>query len=330
MNDITYRSPRPHDKLARTLLALFTAAMLVGSAVTGAKAAVTLVRFEAKWQTDGSILVVWETSSELDSSDFFLYRAESQNGPWDDYVDWEPALGDGFTGATYSFVDEEVSPNGTYYYYLEEVASDSSSNYFGPIVPTRSSTNPATNTPTATKQPNQGSQPTATRQYTNTPSPSATGPIVPTQTQRPAQSQAPLQATPTRSSLALVTTPTPVGGAAPTIEAMPPTPAVTATPESEQIQPTASPTATETPTQQVMQETLTPSPTAQRLAAALKETSQPLLDASAIQITPEPSTGAPQNTTPNSRLALLLGGGALLAAAILGALALLIWRWRAR
>jgi hypothetical protein len=79
-----------------------------------------------------------------------------------------------------------------------------------------------------------------------------------------------------------------------------------------------------------VQETLTPSPTTQRLAAAPKGTSQPLLDASAAQLTPAPSSEAPQGSASNSRLALLLGGGALLAAAILGALALVVWRRRAR
>jgi len=333
MNDIANRPSRPPagDKLARTLLTLFAAAMLVGSALRDANAAVTLVKFEARWQSDGSILVVWETSSELDSTAFFLYRAGSLTGPWDDYIDFEPAAGNEFTGAPYSFVDEEVSRGITYHYRLEETAADGSSSFFGPITPTGGISSTATSTATEKPDLGQGSPPTATRQYTNTP-PSGTGaaPSVPTQTRQPGQPAASVRAASTRALTPLVTTPTPPGGAAPTVELAPPTPTVTDTPEGGQIQPAASPTVTETPAQQAVQETLTPSPTTQRLAAAPKGTSQPLLDASAAQLTPAPSSEAPQGSASNSRLALLLGGGALLAAAILGALALVVWRRRAR
>ena len=332
MKNLAYSLSRPENQLAQAFLALFAATILVGLALWDASAAVNLLKFEARWQNDGSILVVWETSSEMDSSAFFIYRAESPNGPWGDYLDFEPAAGDELAGAAYSFVDEQVSRNGTYFYRLEEVAADDRSSFYGPIVPTEGPTSSATNTRTATSQSGLQSAPTATLQYTNTPRAAGIGisPILPTQTQPPAQSQAPLQPAPTRSLSALVTTPTPAGGVAPTIEPVPPTSAVTATPESGQIQPTASPTVTETPTRQAAPETLGSSPTAQRLAATPKETSQPLLDASAAQFTPAPSAEAPPGNAPNSHLALLLGGGALMAAALLGALALLIWRLRAR
>jgi hypothetical protein len=114
-------------------MALCTAAILVGSAPSDTSAAVGLVKFEARCQADGSILVTWETSWEVDSVAFFLYRAESQDGPWDDYIDFEPAVGNDFTGATYSFVDNEVTPGITDWYRLEELASDDSSSFFGPV-----------------------------------------------------------------------------------------------------------------------------------------------------------------------------------------------------
>jgi hypothetical protein len=97
-------------------------------------AAVDLVRFEAKWQNDGSILVAWETSSELDSSAFFLYRAEDAGGPWTDYIDFEPAAGNEFMGATYTFADHAVRQGATYYYRLEEVTNDGASSFHGPII----------------------------------------------------------------------------------------------------------------------------------------------------------------------------------------------------
>ena len=95
---------------------------------------VILNRFEASCQDDGTILVVWETSSEFQSTAYFLYRAESPDGPWEDYIDFEPATGFEDIPAAYSFTDDEVSRNVTYYYRLEEIADDNSSTFFGPII----------------------------------------------------------------------------------------------------------------------------------------------------------------------------------------------------
>jgi hypothetical protein len=317
MNDSAYRRSRLGHKLDRAFLALLAATILIGSTNQIASASLTLAKFEAKWQTDNTILVVWETTRELDSTAFFLYRAESSSGPWTDYVDFEPATGSEFTGASYTFVDDEVSVGATYYYRLEETAADGSSNFFGPITAAGHGTAPATVTPTATESPNQNLPPTttsppdqdlpsaATREYTDTPLPAA-----------------PVQAVPTRALTPLVTTPTPVGGTVPT-----PTLSVTTTQEPEPVQPTATATATEILTLPTVQETPAPAPTLQKLVAAPRQTSQPLLDASAAQFTPAPVSEA-SNNTPSSRLVLFLGGGALMAAAALGALAVLIWRRR--
>jgi hypothetical protein len=324
MNDVASGASRGITKHARTLFALLAATLLLGAMITNVGAAVDMVRFDAKWQNDGSILVVWETSTELDSTAFFLYRAGSLNGPWTDYVDFEPAAGNEFTGATYTFVDNEVSQGSTYYYRLEETAADGSSSFFGPITPTGLGTSAAPATSTATTNPDVA--PTATRQYTNTPGPAGTASVLPTQTRPPTQPAASVRAAPTRALTALVTTPTPIGGAIPTSAASTPTVTVTVTPEGEQIQPTVTATASEIPTLPAAQET--PSPTAQRLAAAPRGTAQPLLDVTATQFTPTPVTKAPPSNAPNPRLALFLGGGALVAAVALAALALLIWRWR--
>jgi hypothetical protein len=307
-----YQRPRPDHKLAWAFLAVLAATVLIGSTELNTSASVTLVKFEAKWQTDGTILVVWETSSELDSTAFFLYRAESSGGPWTDYVDFEPATGNEFTDASYTFVDEEVSQGSTYYYRLEETAADGSSNFFGPIAPSGPGATPATVTPTTTGPPDQDLPPTATREYTNTPPPAA-----------------PVQAEPTRAFAPLVTTPTPLGGAVPTSAAATPTPVVTTTPEPEPIRPTVTATSTEIPPLPAAQETPAPSPSPRSLGAAPEQTSQPLLDVSAAPLTPAPVAETPENSAPSPRLVLFLGGGALVAAAALGALAVLIWRRRA-
>jgi hypothetical protein len=331
MKSFVFLLSLPENKLVRTLLALFAATILVGSAVPGASADVVWGRFDATWQDDGTILVVWETESELDSIAYFLYRAESPDGPWEDYIDFEPATGNEFTPAAYSFTDQEVSRNVTYYYRLEEIAADNTSRFKGPVVPTSGSTSPATNTPSTTSAPNPEQQdvpPTATRQYTDTPPPAGTGtnPVSTTATQPPTQTATPIQAALTRSLTPLVTTPTPVGGIAPTVEAPSPTSEVTGTPEDGMLQPTVSVTDTVMPTLPSPSETPILSPTVQQLAAAPKETSQPLLDVSATRLAPAP----PQHRAPNPQLGLLLGGGALVAAAVLGAVVLLIWRRRVR
>jgi hypothetical protein len=334
MNDFAVRASRPANRLGRAFLTLCAAAILAALSLLDARAAVNMLKFAAVWQKDGTILVAWETSSELDSVAFFLYRSESQNGPWDDYIDFEPAEGNDFTGATYSFVDHEVTQGVTYWYRLEELAADNSSSFHGPITPsdstssataTATATRAATTRPTATERPGQSSNPTATRQYTNTPAPAGAGTSSPAQNQSPARFGGTVQPASTRSSGLMVTTPTPVGGV-PAAEAPSPTPEVTDTPSGGQPEPAVA----ETPVLQPTQPAPTPSPTVQQIAAAPKETSQPLLDASATQSTAAPSTEAPPTNGANSRLALLLGFGALAAAVLLGGIALLIWRGRSR
>jgi hypothetical protein len=335
MKNFAVRLSPSDNKLVRAFLALLAATILGGSAMLEVSADVNLPRFEARWQDDGTVVVVWEASSEIDSIAYFLYRAESPDGPWQDYIAFEPATGNEFTPATYSFTDEEVSRNITYYYRLEEIAADNSREFFGPIVPTTGSMSPATNTPATTlgPKPEQSAlPPTATRQYTDTPLPAGTGtsPVSAAETQPPALTATPVQAALTRPLTPLVTTPTPVGGIAPTVGAPTLSPEVTDTPEGGLPQPTVGVTDTVMPSLPSAQETPIQLPTVQQLAAAHKETSQPLLDASATRLAPAPNSKAAQHRPPNSQFGLLVGGGTLVAAALLGAVLLLIWRRRAR
>jgi hypothetical protein len=88
-----------------------------------ARAAVILVSMTATAESDGTILVEWETATELGISSFRLYRGQAASGPWteDKIVDEQPAQGDGTTGATYLFSDDGVGAGKTYYYLLEKV-----------------------------------------------------------------------------------------------------------------------------------------------------------------------------------------------------------------
>jgi len=137
-----------------------------------ARAAVGLIDMTATAQTDGTILVEWETATELNTAAFNLYRAETSTGPWDTIVDAQPAQGDGTTGATYIFTDYDVEAGKTYYYLLEEVDSNGTRTKLEGFIVCATALVPgqATFTPT----------PTATR--TATPDPSQTPTRTPTPT----------------------------------------------------------------------------------------------------------------------------------------------------
>jgi parallel beta-helix repeat protein len=82
--------------------------------------AVTLASFTAEPGL-GSVVLAWETGTEVDNAGFNLYRATAEGGP---YAKVNGALiaaeGDPVSGASYSFLDKGLSP-GTYFYKLEDV-----------------------------------------------------------------------------------------------------------------------------------------------------------------------------------------------------------------
>ena len=81
-----------------------------------------------------SILVEWSTATELDTAGFNLYRGENPEGP---FVKVNtaiiPASSGPLTGSDYSYLDENVRPERTYYYELEEIAVGGRTSRFGPI-----------------------------------------------------------------------------------------------------------------------------------------------------------------------------------------------------
>ncbi|MBN1920468.1 MAG: S24/S26 family peptidase [Anaerolineae bacterium] len=140
-------------------------------------AAVTLSDFGALAQT-ADIKVYWETASEVNMSVFYVLRASSEAGTYDRVSNYIPAEGD-FGGAIYEYIDEDVEAGTTYYYKLEAVETNGSSEFHGPIsariplpgennTPTPSPTPTLTPTPTPTPTPTtpppttQPGQPTAT------------------------------------------------------------------------------------------------------------------------------------------------------------------------
>ena len=81
--------------------------------------------------TPASILIEWDTATEMDTAGFYVYRA---NQPTDEFQRVNqamiPSVGNATSGGSYSYADEDVAPGETYYYLLEEVENDSSTNRY--------------------------------------------------------------------------------------------------------------------------------------------------------------------------------------------------------
>lgn len=96
---------------------------------------VELLSFEAAPQ-GGSILVSWETATEIDNSGFNLYRAGSLEAEKsqlnDDLIPSQVPPGSPI-GAYYEFVDGTVEAGGTYFYWLEAVDIYGATELFGPV-----------------------------------------------------------------------------------------------------------------------------------------------------------------------------------------------------
>ena len=173
------------------------------------RAAVTLVSMTAAAESDGTILVEWETATELETASFRLYRDLAASGPWteDKIVDEQPGQGDGITGATYSFSDGDVEAGKKYYYLLEEIDNSGKSTKLNDFIRSATVLAPgqATFTPTATRTATSGPSPTPTRTRTpvptSTPWPTATDPAtdVPTATRQFANTPLSSGNTPTRN-----------------------------------------------------------------------------------------------------------------------------------
>jgi len=82
-----------------------------------------------------NVIVEWTTASELDTVGFYLLRAESPEGPFEQ-VNGQiiPSTSDSLTGNSYSYEDQGVQSGTMYYYMLEEVENTGQSNQHGPIV----------------------------------------------------------------------------------------------------------------------------------------------------------------------------------------------------
>ena len=82
-----------------------------------------------------SVVVTWETVSEVDSAGFLLYRSDTPDGPFLLLVGTPiPAQGDSLVGTSYQYEDREVVWGRRYYYQLEEVERSGASNRSDQVV----------------------------------------------------------------------------------------------------------------------------------------------------------------------------------------------------
>lgn len=95
--------------------------------------AVSLASFTATWDGD-QVLVAWETTMEVDTAGFNLWRSTAPDGGYAQINSTliPSASPGGMQGAAYSYTDANVTPGTTYYYKLEELVAGGGSNWYGP------------------------------------------------------------------------------------------------------------------------------------------------------------------------------------------------------
>jgi hypothetical protein len=101
----------------------------------GVPLAVELSRFEVSKAGRKNIYLVWETVSEQDVAGFNIYRSgkpEKMNRLINPELIAALYPGE-LTGAVYTFMDANVKPAKTYYYWLEAIGLDGSVEIYGPV-----------------------------------------------------------------------------------------------------------------------------------------------------------------------------------------------------
>ncbi len=129
------------------------------------------------------VAVQWTTTSEVNTSGFYLLRSQSESGGFSRVSPFIPRRGSGIGGAFYEVVDSGLTNGVTYYYRLEIISMTQESSFSGVIsvIPQQSTpTSTATSTPTPSSSPSPTSTSTATS--TPTPTPTATSSLTPTGT----------------------------------------------------------------------------------------------------------------------------------------------------
>lgn len=118
--------------ITRLSLFIFLLSVLIFPSFKTAQASIVLASFSALPQAK-SVQIDWETATEFDLAGFVLLRSTSEFSGYSAITDLIPAQGSGITGASYSFIDSDVTSGETYYYQLRAISVDQSYQEFGPI-----------------------------------------------------------------------------------------------------------------------------------------------------------------------------------------------------
>jgi hypothetical protein len=95
--------------------------------------AVDLVSFTAE-AAEGEARIHWRTASEMDNLGFHLYRATSEDGPYERITaNVIPGLGSSPEGAAYSYRDSGLANGVEYFYLLEDIETTGGTKRHGPV-----------------------------------------------------------------------------------------------------------------------------------------------------------------------------------------------------
>jgi membrane-bound inhibitor of C-type lysozyme len=117
-----------------SLFSSFTAGdQTYGIAIFNGATVITLTSFTATPKAN-QVVVAWQTGSEVDTAGFNIWRCATPTGTFAKVnAVLIPAQGTGVGGASYSWVDTNVSARQTWYYKLEDIDTHGLSTMHGPV-----------------------------------------------------------------------------------------------------------------------------------------------------------------------------------------------------
>jgi hypothetical protein len=98
--------------------------LLIGASLLWLLLAAALLVYQFGYPAN--VEITWETATEQQTAGYNIYRSSDPAGLYvlvntDQFINSE---GDSLSGATYSFIDDDVKAGETYLYMLEEIESD--------------------------------------------------------------------------------------------------------------------------------------------------------------------------------------------------------------
>jgi len=130
--------PHPTGETRRCLAPLALALAVLGLyPLAKAQEAPLPPEQQAAVETSGPhVLLAWSVANEERVYGYLIYRSQRRQGPFlrinQDIVHARP--GGGQPASTYEFVDAEVEPGATYYYYIDTVAVDGVKRRFSGVI----------------------------------------------------------------------------------------------------------------------------------------------------------------------------------------------------